>query len=582
MSYNWMDSLAYSDPEMHAESCSEQNYNPYTFLHGSSALTDTLIVPSAFNTSDESYKLLTVYDDFTRVYSNEVTAYVETATSEELENYARLGEFVFGTDETRGGKPFDLKENQIGSGTISFVKTENGAEFTFTNVHFVNDDYVCDAFNSSVGFEYFYVKGINQMGENTEAGEYFIHLVGDNYLVNTYLEGGASGINLNFQNPRQIERIGIINYGTLTIDGEGSLNLVGGSPAIYANSFLKIKSKLVLSPYMGRNSSGIEANDIELCDGAKLNAMSKGTALTAMLGNVVIEEGAEADLNLVIPRKEGLAAGITAIQAGNDVRFMSKRINISVSATPEIYEIYDNQKEGVDKCILVSAERAVVLSDGANVNMKVIASNSQNLIPVFGMIYGLSGGSGQENGVYIEDSTLNIDLQADLFYGVYAIAADSTIEILNSVVDVRMKCKNNINGIYCENGNIAVIKSEVSVYGRSSLVHEAPVFGVFAGPNSSIEVINSLLDVDMNRGLAVAGYFAWSGSYADYDAEYNPKPKLLDGFTLGENQQYGLYSVFAVDDNDNRGFHVLETIYDLSLERIVPATKVHADTRQPQ
>ena len=578
IAYNWMDTLEDEDPESHAESCSQQTYNPYNFLHGSTAFTNTLVVPSSFNSMQETYKLLTVYEDFTRVYSDRAVAHVDTPTSIELENYARLGEYVFGTDDTRGGQPFSLEENGIGSGTISFIKTEKGAEFTFSNVNFVNSDYKCDSFNSSVGFEYFYVKGLETDGSVSESGEYYIHLVGDNYFVNTYLADGASGININFQNPRQIERLGIINYGTLTIDGSGTLNLVGGAPSLYANCLLTVQAKIYTSPYVGRNSSGIVANDITVSSGAAINSTGKGIALTAMVGNVTVESGAAIDLNLVIPKRDGTAAGITAIQAGADVRFYSDHVNISVSATPEIYQIFDNQKEGVDKCILVSAGRAVVLDDGAKVNMKVFASNSKNTIPVFGMIYGLSGGSGQDNGVFIENSTLNMDFQADLFYGIYAIAADSTIEIIGSAVSVRMKCMYNMNGIYCENGNVGIINSTVSVTGRSAYVYEAPTFGVFSGPFSSIEVYNSKLDIELNRGLAVAGYFAWRSQPADYDEDYSPKPKLLDGFDLdGSKNVFGLYSVFAEDDNGNHGFHVLETVYDVNSGDT--STEIHVDNR---
>ena len=346
------------------------------------------------------------------------------------------------------------------------------------------------------------------------------------------------------------------------------------------NCNLTVKAKINASSYVGRNSSGIEANEITLAGGAAINFASKGTALTATIGNVEVKDGAALDLNLVIPRREGTAAGITAVQAGGDVRFSSDHVNISVSATPEIYQIYDNQTEGVDKCILVSAGRAVVLENGANVNMKVFASSSQNLIPIFGMIYGLSGGSGPSNGVYIDNSTLNMDLQADLFYGIYAIAADSTVVIEDSVVNVNMKCKNSMNGIYCENGNVGFIRSEVKIIGRTSYVNEMPMFGVFSGFNCAIEVINSVLDIDLNRGIAVAGYYGWRNQPAEYDEEYTPKPKLLDGFDLDDTKQvFGLFSVFAVDDNEDTGFHVLETIFDLSSVN-APATNVYVDKRE--
>lgn len=573
ISYNWMDTQEWSDPEKHAESCSQQTYFPYTYLRGSTALTNHLEVPSSFDTHVERFKLLTIYDDLTRIYSSVATATVDLPTSEERENYARLGDCVFSTDETRDGQPFDLSKNGLGSGTISFIKTANGADFTFTNVNFINNDYKCDAFNSATGFEYLYVKGIS--GES-EPGEYYLHLVGDNYFTNTYYVYNASGFSINFQNLRQNARMGVINNSTLTIDGSGSLNLIGGMPALYANSDLIIDAKINTSSYGGRSSSGIEANDITLLAGATIKSTNKGTALLATLGNIIVNNGAILDLNLVTPRKEGSAASLFAVQANGDVRILSKNVLISISVTPEIYQIYDNQNEGVDSCTLVSAGRYVVLENGANVDLKVFASSSDNNIPIFGMIYGLTG----DAGVYIEENaTLNIDFQADLFYGIYAIAANNTLEIMDSSIDINMRCKNVMNGIYCETGNVGIVRSTVNILGHTTYVPETVMFGLFSGANSAIEIINSLLDINLNHGIAVASYFAWRNEPAKYDEAYTPKPKLLDGFVLDENKQtIGLYSVFALTDSDEVGFHILETIFDLPFNN-TPATKVHVDNR---
>ena len=43
-----------------------------------------------------------------------------------------------------------------------------------------------------------------------------------------------------------------------------------------------------------------------------------------------------------------------------------------------------------------------------------------------------------------------------------------------------------------------------------------------------------------------------------------------------EKQTYGLYSVFAVNDNGDNGYHILETIYDLSY-LAAPEKSVHVN-----
>ena len=51
------------------------------------------------------------------------------------------------------------------------------------------------------------------------------------------------------------------------------------------------------------------------------------------------------------------------------------------------------------------------------------------------------------------------------------------------------------------------------------------------------------------------------------------------GWKNGTTKDFGLYGVFAIDDDGNQGFHVLETIYDLTLDSVQPANKVHVDNR---
>ena len=65
--YNWMDS--HESPD-HADLCSHQSYSPYNKYAGSSAFTNTFEAPSAdYNKNGEQLKLLTIYEDLTRVYT---------------------------------------------------------------------------------------------------------------------------------------------------------------------------------------------------------------------------------------------------------------------------------------------------------------------------------------------------------------------------------------------------------------------------------------------------------------------------------------------------------------------------------
>lgn len=563
IAYNWCDVVVEDEMD---ERCSHQNYNPYNLLTGATGFTSSLEVPYSYETDSEHYRLIAIYGDMTRVYSNIVTANISDAPSGAArENWARLGEVVFGPDSTRGGVPFDLADYGIGSGTISFVKNVNGAEFTFNNVNFVNDSYVCDAFNSSAGFQYFYTN-MN--------GAYAIHLVGDNYFTNTYYFQKAAGIAVNFQNIEQNLLHDIVNESTLIIDGSGSLNCTGGAPSIYANADLTIDAKLSFASYVGRPGGGLIANYILMTDNARVNATNSGYVFNTMVGGMQIDSGAKLNALLTMPRKEGTVDAITAMTIAGTVQIDSADVSISVIAAPEIYQPIDGSVEGIQTCSIISAYGAIIIN-GSNVDLKIIASNSPSTAPYFESACALAA-----TAVYVTDSYLTIDLQTDLFHSVYGIAANNTINIDNSFVYLYIKALNEMNGINCPEGNVEIINnSNVTVKGITAYVDEEPMFGVYSGSSTpSIVVNDSRLAVDFNRGYAVAAYLGMVQLVpAHYDEGYTPT--ALEGFV--EDSDHGLSAVSkmaGVDPNDGiMKFHYFETVYDLTGDNPAPAKRITVD-----
>ena len=530
-SYNWMTSNERLD---HEDACSEQSYKPYECFKGSSAFTNKLIVPNtSYDYEIEVYRLLTIYEDMTRVYTKEIV--VQTIESDTpIDDTLKLGEYILTV-----GEEFDLSDYNLGTGKISFNKLGkdfdgyNIVEFVFDNVNYSNS-YVSDALRASVGIEYIY--------RTSEKTHYKLRLIGSNTIINPYYYQEATGISFNFQHLGDEEE----NNGDLIITGSGSLNFVGGTPALYAECPLIIDTEVSFNSYLGRMCNGINANAILLTENAYVHGTNSGTGMLAMRGNILIDDGALVDLKLSMPRIKGTVANLTAINAAQDIWISKADIYISAYAIPDVYEKF----EGIDSCVLINAGGTLTL-DEANVKLFVYASNSPTTIPVFDTAVGINS-----NIIYIQNNTnIEIDMQADLFNSCYAIYGGG-IDIEDSKINIKQSCITGLNGIYCFGGNTNITNSNINIYGRKSFVSDGLTFGLFINRNFSFE--NSKIIIDYNKGIAIASYMGRKPYPSYYEDDY--EAIRLTDIILANNQSYGEISVMAYDEEGM--FDTFETIYD--------------------
>ena len=557
--YNWMSSNESVD---HADSCSTPNYHPYDFFTGSTAFTDTLDVKSSPTDSTHplSFKLLTIYDDLTRVYTDEI--YVNLSQPETFDNYARLGEYVFEKGET-----FDLAEHGLGSGTILFH--DNGKEFTFTNVNYANDNYLASAFITSTGFEFFY--------SSNDENHYVIHLVGENYFINAYDgNGGGTGIAVNIQHIGSGD-----DNSDLTITGTGCLHLVGGEPALYVGCPLIIdNTSICLDSYMGRFCNGIDAFAIWVKGNSYIHATNRGTGMLAMNAGIQIDEDAVIDMRLATPRLSGRYATANAIYAAGDIAIYSKHVYVSIEAIADVYEsIY----EGIESCIAVCSEYGNVWFIGAKGEIHVLAMTSKNPDPLFGTAIGIATSEkasqiAEKGKVYIVNSDLLVDLQADLFATTYAVYGVHEITIEASSLDINVRCQSEMNGIYCSAGAIIIQegKEEDSFKNVASIVNisgfrgsqEADAFGVFAF--DTLTLSKSKLAVDYNNGYALVALIGAQAGPSGYDPDYVPTKLIgfdnVDGVSIASIVKGGV-------------FYGYETIYDLQSVNLAATTHFVVDKR---
>ena len=547
--YNWMDSNESRD---HAEQCSHQSYDPYNLYAGSSAFTNTFEAPYAeYNQNGETVQLRTIYEDLTRVYTGEI--HITNADMPETQDrFARLGEYIFLQGET-----LDLAEIGIGSGTIAF--SEDGSEFTFTDVNFIAQEYVSDYMRSSTGFEYFF----------SEVKDVTVNLVGKNYFCQPYYRNSGNGIAFTIQHLADGD-----DGCTVTITGDGSLEICGGGTAIYTDCLLEIDTPITITSYLGRRTNAINAFALHLTDKAVLTTNNIGTVMLAMSGSILIDENAEVYCVVTMPHLDQSRDMLNAIQAAGDIMIRSKNFYISARLPENTY----GNGEGMDSCILIQSFYGNVYLEGVEGELHIFAYTEENAHPKFDTAIAIATAENENRDpstgiVSIKNCNLVIDLQAQVFNTVYGIYGIKSVEIEGSTIDMSLACLSGMNGIYCSAGGIRIAKdvtvpSEITIVGTRTNV-QAYAFGVFAA--TGVTVNDSALSVTFNKGIALIALKEVQGHPASYEEGY--VPVKLVGF---DNVDYVSIASIQVAPGQ---FYAYETVYKTVGSNYVVANSFTVDNR---
>ena len=547
--YNWMNSNEVDD---HAEKCSHQSYDPYNLYAGTSAFTNTFVAPMAeYNKNNETMKLRTIYEDLTRVYTDEIHITCSDLPATQ-DDFARLGEYIFLKGET-----LDLAEKGIGKGTIAF--NEEGNEFTFTNVDFTMQTFVSDYMRSGLGFEYFY----------SEVKNVTVNLVGENRFSQPYYRNNGYGIAFTIQHLADGDEDCLI-----TITGEGSLHIIGGGTALYTDCLLEIDAPIEINSYWDRRTNAINAFAVHLTDNAVLRTSNSGTVMLAMAGGILIDSGAKVKCEVTMTHLTNSRDMLNAIQAAGDIMIRSKEFYISARLPEGTY----GRGEGMDSCILIQSFFGSVYLEGVEGEMHIYALTEENAHPKFDTAIAIATGESEKRApgsgvISIKNCNLVIDLQAQVFNTVYGIYAIDKLEIEGSTIDMSLKCLSGLNGLYCSKGSIKIAKdvetpSEVNIVGERTTV-QAYAFGVFAA--NGITVNDAALSVNFNKGIALIALKQIEDHPESYQEGY--VPVKLHGF---DNVEY--VSIASVTIAPGQ-FYAYETVYTPDGDKYVVANSFAVDNR---
>ena len=391
------------------------------FLEGSSAKTDTLIIPSTVreNNTLDFYCIITDKDGNETVSDS---ATLDMDNRDVIKPVFYVGEYAIEPGEFIDLSKVDIGDGyKLGSGTVSYDR--NATDITISNLDFDNSHTMCGlAIASNVGLSMEFYE--------PDQEEYNVTFVGDNRIMNTYYDYdyNLGGIPLDFyfdgDGPKPL-----VNF-----IGDGTLTITNGTNAIRVIGDLMVGIDVTLHQTFDLYAYGICAHNLMVAEGCKLDLDVYGAALNAQKGNLYVE-GADITVSAHAPHISMGTAIANIFQAANDIMLIDATINISTDVDPEI-------------CRSVAGYSGFSANGdfsayNCDISYKAAAKENDH-------IYATDFCGITANSETIEDSRIDIVIDSPYIYGaggVFGIYAFEDLSLLRSDVSVDIRSCGSSYGI---------------------------------------------------------------------------------------------------------------------------------------
>ena len=566
--YNWFGSI---ETPTHADDCSKPSYNPYLKYTGTTAFESTYVAPTGlYNVNGDTMKLCTIYQDLTRVYTKEIKI-TYSNLPETQDDYAMIDEYRFGKGET-----LDLAEKGIGSGTVSYIyNTDGSREFVFTNVNYISQSFQSELSRAGYGLQYYF----NEDAYGVEIANKSVTLtfIGDNYISQPMYRDNGYPMAMNVQHLGG----GIDGDGhwTVTLTGGGTLNINGGGTAFYTDCKLEIDDiTLNVTSHLNFRTNAINAHTITVTDNAKVHLYNNGTAMLAMSGKLTVESGAIVDCKITMPHRDLSLEAEGVIQAKGPIEIKSKKFDIAVYLSDSIY----GDSEGVKSCVMLQSLYSNVTFNGAICSFKSSASNYRGSEPGFGTTVAIATPDSRDRdpttgSIIIKNSSINIDMQNNVFNDAYGIMALTKLQVENSTINMNLKSVSGIIGMQCTKGGVSITSNSNVDIKATRANKVANAYGI---QTNDVTVSESRLSVDLNSGVGIFAYLDVENQPAKYEEDYTATK--LTGFETLDAATRDIAKASVMNGSEPGTYLVYETIYDISGTSPLIATKFVVDNRASQ
>ena len=412
--------VSYPDgAEFHVEVSQPENVSSYQWevtdgynvfvLKGSSASTDTLVVPSTTQDDPE----LVFHCIITDIFGNTTVsreAHLTKNNAEEDKTVLFVGDYA-----VEPGEALDVSETGMGSGRIIFDR--NGYDITLNHVTIDNTVMTYDRqIAPSLGFLL--------ERRNSEVDEYYFHLDGDCHLTNTFFDTDYNngGVTFNAYFASKDKN----NHPAVVIDGDGTLYIKGGSNYIYTDGELDLYTDVVGETGGDFFTDGITCHNLYVEKDTSLTLNVNGTAIHTE-GDLYTYENAVLDIKST-PARVSVGPTVKDISfIMGSVHSVGSKINISVYGDPDRFVPY-GQYLMMANAIGLNGTGAIY-ADGTEITIEMTAGESDE--PFAGNFGGISGAETGNTLDLAKGSKVNIKIDAPQVSGCSAVNLGGKIILEN-------------------------------------------------------------------------------------------------------------------------------------------------------
>ena len=507
------------------------------FLEGSSAHTDTLIIPATIRMNQllRFYCLITGKDGkrtATRMAS------LDLDNRDEKKPVFYVGEYALEPGESMDLSAVDIGDGyKLGSGRVSFGS--NASDITVENL-------VYDNSHTTGGLALAPNVGLDLEYEDPELDEYNVIFHGDNRIINTYYDYNYNlgGIPFDFY---------IVGNGAkplINFIGDGTLSVTNGYNAIRVIGDLMIGVDITILQDRPEYADGIAANHILVSEGRKLDLNVNGFAFNAK-GNLFMKD---ADVNIVAntPHISNGTVTKSTLAASGAISIENTRLDIQTVTDQKICG-------NAAGCNIIHSDGELFITNGSEVSCEARLTGDGYFASGFTGISTLNG--------YVEDAAVSVKLNSENCFESMGLYAEEDFQFLNSALTVDIRSGGTAYGAAVERD----FNAEDSVVNVASGFYEGAMEGNCYGlvcENAVFKVTDpqNTISFKADGGIALACDLGRKASPDPFEFEegYQAENVYLRDGTLclvPEKNAVNLASI-PVPGVQGMQYVPIETIYD--------------------
>ncbi|SFB32046.1 hypothetical protein SAMN05216249_12025 [Acetitomaculum ruminis DSM 5522] len=508
-------------------------------LDGTSASTDTLVIPSTMQDDPEG-KLTCIIKGKNGVETVSEPATIKIVNPQEDKTVLYVGDYAVLPGET-----FDISKTIFGSGIVTF--NESGSDITLKDVKIETPNSVFDStLTQSLG--------LMLCRQNGNVNEYNIHLDGDCTIKNSYFDESINSSGITFgtylYSDDEEAEVPLIRF-----DGNGKLNLSGGTDVIYTEADVEFNTDAAITAYKDHFCDGIVCHNLYVEPGRHLKFKVNGTGIESQ-GQIFARKGSVIDIETKAPHVSVGDTNKAAMFLYGLLTMTGAKINIHCQADSNQFIPY-NSELGAFGGIIFSESGAIEAENSSIlIDFKTVAGKKDYAHNYFGIL-----DSGEQGSIVLDNSDITIRLNSK------NVTDSNGIYLLGNMImqkGSRITCNMHNKGIVralASEGNISIKNSDINV--NVSSYDKKETYGILCN-KAEFDLSNTKYKIlsKANGGMAFGANTGKKDKKKQkYDSSYKSSKVKFVGNTICSSPRNCTISLSSVPGSMN--YIRVETFYDL-------------------